>query len=253
MLNSHDYFERRVRAAAREREELWDRPPIIQRLSEPIQRGWRRAYILAPHAEARWDRDILAAILKLINTVQYSRRPDFRKRVSRSRKRVELEQPLQRVFDRRWEKLKLPSLWRPYFRWIHYSEWGRPRYYGEFRHPHLFELRSEPHLVWEVLDVDPEAETRYAELAAWMRWNRPVECHLWGRWRSHSPWRGEPTPRAKALAEDHERQIRAAMCDPLEADPATPARRGPVSLQRWRNGIRLFLEREPDKGAGTLC
>ena len=232
MLNKQDLLDRRIRAAAREYDELSQRRFTVIKLDEAIQRGWRRFFVLSEHAERRKDRDILAAILALIGTEQCCRRPDFRTRGRRSRRIIEAGQSLRRIGDREWEKLQIPSSWLPYFKIHRYSEWGRPAFRAEFAHPSLFEFRVEPFWVWEIREPDPAIETRLEELRRWLElnggWHRWAWLNGWRRWRC-----GCHDARAKALNREHRRSIRDAMHG--EADPVAPARRIRFSLPRRRN------------------
>lgn len=232
MLNEIDYRDRRIRAAAKEFAHLNKNRYTIRELPEPIQRGWQRVFALTAHAESRKDRAILEAILPTINTYRACRRLDFKVKVYRTRAMIEIEQSLRRLTDHEFEKAGSPSAWIPYFRWNHYSEWGRPRYIGEFRQPSLFELRVEPRLVWHVKEVDPEIETRIEELDKWMEWS--------GGWKRYSHQKGKPSAhfkgttdqRALSLNKAHTELIRSALLDPTEVDPATSTRRLPASLCR---------------------
>lgn len=228
MLNQQDYAERHVRAALNERDELLRRRFVVRRLAEPIQQGWVRKYVLTEYAERRRDADTLAAIAATIGPVRFCQRPDFRARRCRSRRLFDVEQPLERLFDRRFERLGSPASWRPHFRWVHYQEWGRPRFFGEFRHPALFEFRVEPRLVWIVYDLDPEIETRLEELHRWLTIDIRLRRHE-GRAKAWWDWED---PRVTALEREHRRRIRQAMQDPSEADPAMPVGRGPIRFGR---------------------
>jgi hypothetical protein len=66
MLNEQDYFDRRLYVAVAELNDLERRRFTTIKLTEPIQRGWRRIFVLTAHAECRKDRDTLLAILEII-------------------------------------------------------------------------------------------------------------------------------------------------------------------------------------------
>jgi hypothetical protein len=233
MLNSHDYLERRIGAAIRERNELSRKRFTIRKLSDPVQQGWRRFFVLTPHAERRKDRATLEAILEVIGNERICRRADFQARRSRSHKLIYIEQTLSRLYDCQWERHGSPAEWRPYFRWVNYKEWGRPRYFGEFKNPSLYELRVEPRLFWHVRDLDPAIETRLHELNSWLDRDGRERRYVGWRGYSSSQWKGLPEPRQKALMREHDRRIRAAMLDPSEADLAASTRLGPISRRSF--------------------
>ena len=128
MLNSHDLADRQVIAAVREHDALCRRRYTIIKLEEPIQRGWRRFYVLSERASARRDRPMLEAILAVIGTVVVHHGRDFRRRRGRCRKLVEIEQPLRPIPIHEWERKNYPDEWRRYFRRELVLEWNRHRH-----------------------------------------------------------------------------------------------------------------------------
>jgi hypothetical protein len=209
MLNKHDLFERRVRAAVRESRKLEAHRYTIVKLSEPIQQGWRRFHVLTDHARRRRDAETLEAILNLIGTERESRRPDFRVKQRRMKRLIEVGQPLSRISEWEWNRESVPLDWLRYFHVYRYWQWGRRTFRLEFAQPYLFELRVEPRWIWEFREVDPDLETRIAELDRWMERTR-----AWSHWWSLKGRAGRwfyPDERRRALAREHRRDIRNAM------------------------------------------
>ena len=90
MLKPRDLADNRVLAAVREYNDLCRRRYTIIKLDTPIQRGWRRFYVLSDHALSRSDRVTLEAILAVIGTEVVHHCPDFRRRRGRRRKHIEI-------------------------------------------------------------------------------------------------------------------------------------------------------------------
>ena len=120
MLNHKDHLEKHLRAMHRELAllETRRRHPPVHELQPPIQRGWKRHFVLTSAARLRPDAETLTAILDALNTVQYFWRPDFRHTRRQSRRRrcpVAIEQELMAIHWRDWEKDPVPPTWRKYF------------------------------------------------------------------------------------------------------------------------------------------
>ena len=116
MLDSRDYEDRQFIAAVREYRALDRRRYHIIQLDRPIQRGWRRRYVLSEHAASRRDSQILEAILAVIGEVRMCHRPDFRQRRGRRKKLFEIEQSLRIIPNNEWVWKVYPDEWYRYFR-----------------------------------------------------------------------------------------------------------------------------------------
>ena len=222
MLNTQDSKDRRIRAAIREYNDLSAKRHITIDLDEPIQRGWRRFFVLSDHAARRRDAETLRAILAIIGTERISRRLDFKTRQCGTKRMIEIEQSVRRIRDREWTARGLSGDWFRYFHIQRYSQWGRPAFRAEFSYPSLFELRTEPRWILQVQGVDPEIESRLSELENWLK-----HCEGWERWgwlkgrRQQWRWGEQDTDRHRYLSRLHAKTIRNAMHG--EVEPAAPA------------------------------
>ena len=172
MLNSHDYADKRVIAAVREYNNLSRRRFKIIKLDCPVQRGWRRFYVLSESARNRLDRAVIEAILPVIGTVIIHHSRDFRKRRGRrSRKLVEIEQPLRPVPAHEWQRKSYPNQWKRYFRFELLLEWKLWHPCWVFAEPSFYELRIEPNWLWYFREIDPSVETRLSELDRWLEFH----------------------------------------------------------------------------------
>ena len=190
--------EKRIRAVALELKSLRHRinHPSSVLLKDPIQRGWVRRYILTKDAEARPDRETLAAILRDIGREVHSRHPLFlQKKRRRSRKLVEIKQPLHEILIDRWsiKHHPWPEEWKRYFHLEYKPYCGGLQWFYVFTDTHLFELKVEPHWLTHVKIIDSAAIEREAGLMAWMEKHNGYNkyCRLKGRranWHPIQSW-----------------------------------------------------------------
>ena len=234
MLNSHDLADRQVIAAVREYNALcWRRYKIIK-LDEPIQRGWRRSYVLSERAAARRDCPVLEAILAVIGTVVVHRSRDFCRRRGRSKKLVEIEQPLRVIPIHEWDRKNYPREWHRYFRYELILQWNRHwQPYWVFTQPSLYELKIERNWLWYFREVDPAIETRLSELSRWLESRAGWRRYDWLKGRSQGRrWEHGDTAKQRSLKHEHRREIERAYNTFPEVEPVAPMRRARLSF--WR-------------------
>ena len=233
MLNAQDYFDKHLIRLGNELRDLWRRRHIRVPLDEPIQRGWRRFHVLTAKAERRADKDVLLALLEFIGTVKLRNSPDFRNRRGRGRRRrfVEIEQPLHELSVGEWNWRRLPEEWKPYFRQekrCHFRVWHDALIFAS---PYVFELKLEPNWITETYVCDPAVEQRIAEIEGWLRHRNAMHrldwlCDNSNRWRWRDPQRQDLLDRIAR------RELRDAMRNPSEVDPAASTRRIRISFRR---------------------
>ena len=197
--NQKEQEEKKIRAIVRETDRLHNAilSPVSIPLKEPIQRGWVRRYVLAKEAEARPDREMLAAILNNIGSTVHSRHPLFlKKRTRRSRKLVDIKQPLYEILVDQWstKRYPRPEEWKRYFH-LEYKPYYRGlQWFYVFTETHLFQLKVEPHWLTHVKVIDAQLIERKAELDTWMNYHNgwPRHRRLKGKWARYHPvnsWR----------------------------------------------------------------
>ncbi len=275
MKNPRTLTEKRILAAFREREAIWKAQREMVTLEEPIQRGWKRHFVLAEAAKSRPDRVALETILKEINEVRYHWRASFRdgksrrERTRRGHRFHEHEQQLRGIFLEDWPAPKWPEAWRGYFRLVRtIAASGAVSVRYRFIRDDLFRLKTERHFITELPLLDPALEEREAEINAWL------DCgdrrHTGERLRhgsAHGGW-NHRDGRRRVRARLEQRRIRAAYAGDWEADARTfpPGKRlvvgflvrsrKPLALARF---LRSYLRREcrttpdlrPPSAAGT--
>ena len=203
MINQKERNEKWIRAIVREcdclRPRIWN--PPLKKLEKPYQRGWVRFYVLGEGSGQRGDKSVLNEILPHINSIRYCNRPDFKKRKGRSKKMIEIDQPLRTISIWEWKRRQLPESWKLYFRFIG----GRHEY--EFIHPWLFELRIEKHWITHYKEVDPLVLERFAELQSKMEHNQ--FWRVFDRLKGRHYWKYDP--RWKIREREAKKEIRTIL------------------------------------------
>jgi hypothetical protein len=237
MFDPHQAFDKHLLRLDRELSDLYRRRHRRFPLAEPIQRGWRRRHVLSPSGERRDDKDVLLTLLMIIGTVKIRRTPEFRKRRGRGTRRsyIEIEQPLRELTVGEWKKRNLPEEWKPYFRQekrCHFRVWNDALVFADAS---AFELKVEPNWITEVTILDPAVEKRIAEINAWLRRHDGLHRIDWLHGFSRSHWRWCDPRRQDVLDRIAQRELRLAMANPSEVEPAASARRTRLSFRRSRS------------------
>lgn len=143
--------------------------PMID-LVPPIQRGWKRYFIVREDVRRSRDGVFYENLLQKINTVQYSSEKVFRKKKKRNGKRinVEIKQDLRIVYPYELPKMKLSERELACFDYcIIHEVNGRKineKYAYIFREPWRYILRVRPNMIDKVQVQDIEIEQRLGEL-----------------------------------------------------------------------------------------
>ncbi len=249
MLNSHDLADRRIIAAVREHRMLGKNRYKIVQLDEPFQRGWRRHHILSNQALHRQDRSTLEVILKVIGSVVLHHDRTFRRRRRRSKKLIEIEQPLRPIPIHEWQRKNYPDNWLRYFQYQLVLERNRHwQPYFVFIHPTFFELRIDRNWIHHIRQIDPEIERRIGELERWLELHQGWRRYGWLKGqRQGYRWHGGHKTKQRQLAKEHHREIDRAILTFPEVDPAASTKCIPTSLRP----NMIHLHRRGPIGRGT--
>jgi hypothetical protein len=161
-------------------------------LIPPIQRGWKRTFVLREDVARTTEAAFFAGILKKINTKAWSYRKDFKiKRRKRGRKiYVVSEQKLLSPFPEQFSRLDFNELEKKFF----YKSWTLE---GKqlvkrlvFKDPWRFVLRTTPNMIDHIKRVDAELESELQQLRDFLECNnyRRRLSKITGdryRWRFH--------------------------------------------------------------------
>lgn len=176
-------------------------------LVPPIQRGWKRSFVLREEFERSRDAAFYIELLKKINNVAYSDHRDFKKKKKRRRKKVYVvrSQHLNELYEWDYHR-KLTEREK-----MHFSVITVPT-----KHPHitikkyvfhdtwLFRLKTEPNMITQVRVVDTLLRQEIDNLR-----NILFAYKLYGRWwkltrsksTSRSRWYSRPQqPKSNYMA-----------------------------------------------------
>lgn len=217
MLNARDKLDRTLLKFGWELQELQKRLYQMVPLSTPVHTGWIRRHVISLKVDYRTDKEMLAQMLKVIGTVQYSHRRDFReKRKKYKGKLVQVDQPLRNIGIAEWEKKRLPESWKRYFRLEAIHKRGKWREEYVFIHRGLFELKIRPRFITKRHIIDPLVARRIHEVESWLK-NRNA-MHRLNRLRDIQAGEWSPNYRQRLLDRISRQELRFALCNPTEVD-----------------------------------
>jgi hypothetical protein len=147
-------------------------------LVPPVQKGWKRLFVLRDDVARSKQADFFEAILRKINTTDYSHRKDFRVRSKRKRGRkmyVVKEQNLLKPDQDHFSKLAFTASQQQLFHpaWFSNKYQKKPVLRYVFNEPWRFVLRVKPNMIERVRKCEPELERRLQEIGRYVRGN----CH----------------------------------------------------------------------------
>lgn len=149
-------------------------------LVPPVQKGWKRFFVLRPDVMKSKDGEFFLGILEKINTVTYSHRRDFKVKRRRRGKKVYVDkiQQLREFYDYELHRMKLTEKEMSFFRrdWEFIGHSTRIRYKYVFTEPWRFVLKTEPNMITKVKIIDPLLKSREDEIDKYLDRN-----HLYPR------------------------------------------------------------------------
>jgi hypothetical protein len=164
-------------------------------LKPPVQKGWKRVFVLRQDVARSKQAGFYTGILAKINTTQWSHRKDFKvkKRVHGRKKYVVKEQFLLKPDSWQFQKLDLTEAEKLQF----HEEWTYEKGRGNFikryvfNEPWRFVLKVQPNIIDKIRKKDPELEARLHEIASYLEKNafRRIQSRLLyghARWRYRS-------------------------------------------------------------------
>lgn len=130
----------------------------LAELNPPVQKGWKRFFVLRPDLANNKDAAFFLELLEKINTVTYSHRKDFKHKRRRRGKKVDVEriQELREFYGYESVFRKMSEKELTFFRmeteFIGHSTRTRVKYV--FTEPWRFILRVRPNMITHVRTVD---------------------------------------------------------------------------------------------------
>ncbi len=170
-------------------------------LIPPVQKGYKRIFVVREDVRIGRQGAFFAELLKKINSVQYSDTKAFtKKKRRRGRKiRVPREQQLHVIHESEWRQKKLTEAEAVYFAPVQvWDRAGEPRTVYQFREPWRYVLRVVPNLITEVKIKDSLLEKQVAAIDRYLSFNdrQCRQSRLLGR-RVHHGWGDGELPKYK--------------------------------------------------------
>lgn len=143
-------------------------------LIPPVQKGYKRIFVLRDDVQRSKQAAFFAGLLKKINTVQYSDTKAFTKKKRRRGRKIHVPRELKLLSIHAWEwgQKKLTEAEAVYFEPV--TVWdraGEPRTVYQFREPWRFVLRVVPNLITEVRIKDAVLEQKEDEIDRYLSFN----------------------------------------------------------------------------------
>ena len=155
-----------------------------ERLDPPVQRGWKRFFVLRDHPmqrithSPRREESFFQGILDKISTTQYSSKRDFKMKRRRRGRKIHEPRPqeLQTFWTKTFKAAKFTEEEARYFDLImtNEREGSYYRWMYVFREPWRFRLKVEPNIIRWKRVKDFDLERRIAEMKRYIDGN-----HLW--------------------------------------------------------------------------
>jgi len=152
-----------------EREMGWE--PLLP----PVQRGWKRFFVLRDDVARSKKAEFYENILQKINTTMLSYRKDFMKKKRKFGRKIYVakEQYLQRLQDWEFKRMGFTEAEMQLFDVVHnYDKRGRLSIRYVFREPWRFVLRIRPNMIDKVRKIESlEVEARLKAIHDYVEWN----------------------------------------------------------------------------------
>ena len=173
----YEDFDKRLIALNKERRSLrkqkgnlgWDP------LTPPVQKGWKRFFVLRDEVAKSKHGEFFQNILKKINTYDWSYRKDFKIKKRRFGKKNYMvrEQKLLQPWEWHFLKLGFNEYEKQMFHEeYHFSKWSKePVKRYVFNEPWRFVLITKPNMITKIRKIDPPLESRLQEIRSFLERN----------------------------------------------------------------------------------
>lgn len=175
---SYEEFDKKLIRMQKRSNELYKQKrelPLI-RLEKPVQKGWRKGFVLREDVARRRDAKDLERILSRINCFVYCDDIDFKSKKFHNKQKEDIPHVLQHIPLNSWDKLQWPEHFKKWFSLetrTHFTRYGGAYetrgYY--FKLPWMFVPKVEPHFATHRREVNPFIERELAEIDAFFQHN----------------------------------------------------------------------------------
>lgn len=159
-------LRRELKRIRREQENLG-----FKELFPPIQRGWKRNFIVRPDVMRSKDGAFFQALLEKITSEQFSHRRDFKQKKRRKGKTVQIDrvQKLYEPYAWAFKQLKLTEKEKGYFTEVQdFHSKGQCRIRYVFNEPWRYVLNVQANLITKIKVIDPVLKQQEAEIEAFI-------------------------------------------------------------------------------------
>lgn len=182
----YEHFHKSLIQIHKEEEELYKQKYSLgwEPLVPPVQKGWKRVFMLRQDVARSRYADFYSGILAKINTVQWSHRKDFmkKKRAFGRKKYVVREQYLLKPDGYQFQKSGFTEAEKAQF----HEEWSYEKHRGRFvkryvfNEPWRFVLKVQPNIIDRIRKRDPVLEARLKDIDDYLERNnyRPILLKL---------------------------------------------------------------------------
>ncbi len=196
----YEDFDKYLIALQRESEMLFRKKSSLgwEPLNPPIQRGWKRTFVLRDDVAASQYAVFYQRILDRINTSDWSYRKDFLVKKKKRGKKIHVLKTQYLLQPREYQFKKMnfsEEEQRQFYEEFRYDKWkrGLVKCYV-FSEPWRFVLRTKPNIIDKTSVKDYVLETRLNEIGSFLEKNNlyPRQCKALSRSYGHRKWRGYP-------------------------------------------------------------
>lgn len=163
-------LHREERALCTQRQNLgWE--PLVP----PVQKGWKRCFVLRDDVARSKHADFFAGILRKINTYEWSHKKSFMVRRRKRGRKYYIVKPQKLLEPPHWHfsRLNFTDAEKQMFHeeWV-YVKWSRePLKKFVFNEPWRFVLKTSPNMITKVKIVDAVLESKLEEIEQWLSRN----------------------------------------------------------------------------------
>lgn len=169
--------------------------PLIQ-LDKPIQKGFRKDFVLREDITRRRDSHEITRILSAINQTVYCQKEDFKVKKWHSKQMEDIPHKLRHIPANQWDRLQWPPHYKKWFTFregVIENKWGTLIIKGYwFNYPYMFVEKVSPHIVTHIKQHFPDIEREEAEIKRFFElhngWARLDHLNgnspYWKRWEN---------------------------------------------------------------------
>lgn len=198
--------------------------PLVP-LAKPVQRGWRKKFVLRDAESRRKDAPELRRILGEIQHYIYSDNKEFRVKKYYNKQTEEINHTLHHIPEKSWDKLKWPAYfktkWFYFYSGIHVSKYGNafPIKGYFFKYPYMFESVVEPFFATHARVINAAVDSEMKEIENFFErtngWTRIAKIRG-GMYKGH---RGDRHTRLDELASLTWEEAQKELKDPYSTPP----------------------------------